>query len=44
MKKYIYLLLGFLFLMPGIVFASSTYDQGVKIANKYIYDFPDYYR
>ncbi len=44
MKKFIYLLLGVLFLIPGVVLASSTYDQGLKIANKYIYDFPDYSR
>ena len=44
MKKIISFLLTLLFFIPGIVFASSTYDSGVDMANKYIYDFQDYAR
>ena len=31
-------------LLPSIVFASSTYEQGRVLANRYIYDFTDYAR
>ena len=44
MKKLFYLIIGILFIIPNIVLATSTYDKGVDIANKYIYDFSDYAR
>lgn len=43
MKKIFYLIIGLL-LIPSVVFASATYEKGVDIANKYIYDYPDYSR
>ena len=44
MREYFYLLLTFLLLIPGIIFASTTYDKGVDLANKYIYDYQDFSR
>ena len=44
MKKIIYLLIGMVILLPNIVFASSTYNEGVNKVNTYIYDFNDYAR
>ncbi len=44
MKKVFYIVLGILLLIPNIIFASTTYDKGVDLANKYIYDYQDFSR
>ncbi len=44
MKKIVYYLMFIILMFPTIIFASSTYDDGINIANKYIYDFQDYSR
>jgi hypothetical protein len=44
MKKLVYYLMFIILMFPTIIFASSTYDDGINIANKYIYDFQDYSR
>ena len=44
MKKIVSVVIGLLLFIPNVIWASTTYNNGKDIANKYIYDFQDYSR
>ncbi len=44
MKKIVGVIIGLLLFIPNVILASTTYNNGKEIANKYIYDFQDYSR
>ncbi len=44
MKKVFYLILGLFLFIPSIVFASTTYNEGIDLTKTYIYGFQDYSR